>query len=331
MRARSATTPASIPIPLPKPSISATASPRSWFHATYDEGLGTVVASTDFNTNTTTYGYDIFGRLLHHRETTATRLLSHRRIRLRFWPCPSGSNGLVNYVETRQLDNRRQSRRRNQRCISYLAPVRGWPGPQSDDQAGSRAGIAGGAARESWSTVPSSSTPARSRARPLIPSSRTRRRFLDDLLAFENIEAPGWQGPFQVDGNLVSLDLRQRPQDQPSPTTPPCGPSRARIRTAPFAARFTSRCSPAPSTKMKRTQPRLTSTLPWSITTTAWAAHPGGRDRHAQRRRHPTAATLEDLDHALRIRPERPAHPHHRLPEQRQVVRPTTASSGRPS
>ena len=33
------------------------------FQAAYDEGFGTVTSSTDFNTNTTAYGYDTFARL----------------------------------------------------------------------------------------------------------------------------------------------------------------------------------------------------------------------------------------------------------------------------
>ena len=73
------------------------------FRASYDEGFGVVSTSTDFNTNITSYGYDTFARMVNivkPYDTPEYPTLEYDYA----LAVPSGSNGLINFIETRQLD-----------------------------------------------------------------------------------------------------------------------------------------------------------------------------------------------------------------------------------
>jgi len=71
------------------------------FSATYDPGFGIITSSTEFNGDTTTYGYDVFGRLTSvtkppdtHPTTAYDYVLAHGL----------GGGRTINWIETRQPD-----------------------------------------------------------------------------------------------------------------------------------------------------------------------------------------------------------------------------------
>ncbi len=173
--------------------------------AAYDEGFGTVTSSTDFNGNTTRYGYDTFSRLTRLLKPGDTDEFSTVEYDYALG-VPVGEIGQVNYVETRQLDK---------------APSE--PGTHRAHYFISRTFVDGLGrkliTKKEAEPAPGSTAPrvvvteavqfnARQKSvRALNPYFSLVGSSLDDLLAFENIEAPGWQGQFHNEGGLVTLDL----------------------------------------------------------------------------------------------------------------------------
>ena len=175
------------------------------FRATYDEGFGTVTSSTDFNGNSTRYGYDTFARLVRvlkpgdSQEFPTDEYDYALGVRV-------GEAGQVNYVETRQLDK---------------APAE--PGTHRDHYFISRAFVDGLGrklmTRTEAEPAPGTQTPrvavteavqfnARQKpARALNPFFTTRTGDLDTLLAYEPIESPVWKGEFHENGQSAVLDL----------------------------------------------------------------------------------------------------------------------------
>jgi RHS repeat-associated protein len=177
------------------------------FSADYDPGFGTVAASYDFNTNQTTYGYDEFARLISivkPYDTPAYPTVEYGYA----LAVPTADGGLVNFVETLQLDKPLGSAGANPRDYYFISR-------QFVDGLGRKL-----MTKTEAEPAPGSSTPrvvisgavqfnARQKpARTLNPCfSLQGGATLDALLAFENIEDPGWQGQFEQDGALVSLAL----------------------------------------------------------------------------------------------------------------------------
>jgi RHS repeat-associated protein len=175
------------------------------FQAVYDEGFGTASISSDFNTNVTSYSYDSLGRLIsivRPYDTPAYPTVEYSYA----LAVPAGSNELVNYVETRQRDT-----------LAVLSP-------KSAMYFFSRQFVDGLGRKLMTKTeaepAPGSNTPRvviseaalfNSRQKPALTLnpcfSLAGGSTLDDLLAFENIEASGWQGTFQAGSSLVSLGL----------------------------------------------------------------------------------------------------------------------------
>ncbi len=186
---------------------SAAASGDLVYQATYDEGFGTVTSSTDFNGNTTTDAYDAFARLVNvvkPYDTAAYPTVQYGY----FLAVPFGANGLVNYVETLQLDKTPGSAGANQRDYYLISRM-------FSDGLGRTLMTKQEAEPALGSTTPrvvvSGATLFNARQKP----SRTLNPYftlqpgtsLDDLLNYESIEAPGWQGAFHLNGQLVDLDL----------------------------------------------------------------------------------------------------------------------------
>jgi YD repeat-containing protein len=174
------------------------------FHATYDEGLATMLSSTDFNSNTTTYAYDTLGRLtsiVKPYDTAAFPTLEYD-----YALAVPVSTGIVNFVESRQLDRTpgTSGSKRDHYMISR----------QFSDGLGRQL-----MTRSEAEPAPGQTTPrvivsgavlfnARQKpVRALNPFFTLQTGSLDQLLAFENTEASGWLGQFHENGNLVSLNL----------------------------------------------------------------------------------------------------------------------------
>jgi RHS repeat-associated protein len=175
--------------------------------AGYDPGFGTTTRSVDFNQNQTSYNYDVFGRLLQVIKPGDTPDLPTTEYDY-FPATPFGANGLINFVETRQLDKAPGSAGPNHRDY-YLI------GRTFTDGLG-RALMT----RQEAEPAPGSTAPRvvvtgavlfNARQKP----SRTLNPFfslqpgstLDDLLSYESIEDPAWMGQFHENGSLVGLDL----------------------------------------------------------------------------------------------------------------------------
>ncbi len=73
------------------------------FQADYDFGLATTTRSVDFNQNQTTYGYDAFGRLTQVIKPGDTPDYPTSEYSYAL-AVPVGAAGLVNFIESRQLD-----------------------------------------------------------------------------------------------------------------------------------------------------------------------------------------------------------------------------------
>jgi len=81
------------------------------FQAAYDEGFSVATSSTDFNTNTTTFGYDALARptlAVKPYNTTAFPTTDYDyalAVPAEYWSARGLlRTGVVNYIETRQLD-----------------------------------------------------------------------------------------------------------------------------------------------------------------------------------------------------------------------------------
>jgi RHS repeat-associated protein len=173
------------------------------FQAAYDEGFGTVTASTDFNGNTTRYGYDEFGRLINLVRPGDSDDFPTAEYGYALAVPYQGTN-LVNYVETRMLDKTpgAAAGRRDHYLISRdfvdglgRKLLSKQEATESADQP--RVTVKGAVlfnARQKPSIA-------------LNPFYTTLAGDLDAQLAYESLEAPGWAGRFALDGSLADLDL----------------------------------------------------------------------------------------------------------------------------
>ncbi len=182
------------------------------FQAAYDEGHATVTASTDFNGHTTTYGYDGLARLarvVKPFDTEAFPTTEYDYALAVRVPLPGGggqSTGIVNFVETRALDRAPETpgAKRDHYLISR----------QFTDGLGRALLSKTEAEPATGGTAPrvtvSGAVQFNARQKPacaLSPFFTVRGASLEELLAFENIEEPGWQGLFHENGNLIPLNL----------------------------------------------------------------------------------------------------------------------------
>ncbi|MBE0540506.1 MAG: VCBS repeat-containing protein [Verrucomicrobia bacterium] len=180
-------------------------SPALVFEAGHDPGLATVTNSTDFNSNVIAYGYDSLGRLtsLVRPGDTAQFPTAEYAYAL---AVPVGTNGVVNYVETRQLD--REAGSAGAKHEHYFISRQFVDGLGRSLMTRTEAEPAAGST--SPRVVVSGAVLFNARQQPvraLNPFFTLPAGSLDDLLAFENIEAPHWQGQFHDEGSLVPLNL----------------------------------------------------------------------------------------------------------------------------
>ncbi|HTL57157.1 MAG TPA: SpvB/TcaC N-terminal domain-containing protein [Candidatus Limnocylindrales bacterium] len=175
------------------------------FQAAYDVGLSTVTRSTDFNTNSTDYVYDTFGRLTSIVKPGDTDAFPTAEYDYAL-AVPVNGSRVVNYIESRRLDRPpgTAAARRDHYFISR----------QFVDGLGRKLFTKTEAEPAEGASVPrvvvSDATLFNARQKParvLNPFFSIQVGSLDDQLAFEDILAPGWRGQFHNDGNLVSLDL----------------------------------------------------------------------------------------------------------------------------
>ncbi|HVV71653.1 MAG TPA: toxin TcdB middle/N-terminal domain-containing protein, partial [Verrucomicrobiae bacterium] len=172
--------------------------------AAFDEGFGTMVSSTDFNTNTTLYGYDVFARLVSMTKPYDSPAYPTMEYDYSL-AVPFGANGLINFVETRELD-KPPGTGANKRDAYFIS--------RSFTDGLGRTLMT----KEEAEPAPGSTTPrVVVNAAVLFNSrqkvSRALNPFftlqpgvaLDSLLNFEDIEAPGWKGAFHQDGQLQPL------------------------------------------------------------------------------------------------------------------------------
>ncbi len=184
-------------------------SPWLVFQGAYDQGFGTITSSTDFNSNVTSYGYDLFARLVRIIKPydTSDEPTTEYDYAL---AVPVGTDGLVNFVETRQLDKAPGSAGPNKRDYYLIS--------RSFSDGLGRTLMA----KQEAEPAPGSTTPRvvvtgavlfNARQKPSVtlnpyftlqPGTN-----LDDLLGYENIEDPTWSGSFHQNGVLVSLALGQ--------------------------------------------------------------------------------------------------------------------------
>jgi RHS repeat-associated protein len=181
------------------------------FQAGYDPALGLITSTLDFNTNQTTYGYDEFGRLSHIVKPGDT--VEYPTVEYDYaLAVPVTGGGLVNYVESRQLDQSPSPTSGNERDHYFISRL-----------------FVDGLGRELLTKAEAEPTPGGSLPRVVVLGARQFNarqkpaRFLnpcfsiesgaslDELLGFENIEAPGWQGVFHDGGALIAKSLATAP------------------------------------------------------------------------------------------------------------------------
>ena len=187
------------------------------FQASYDNGLGTVTRSTDFNTNSTTYGYDTFARLstiVKPGDTPAHPTVEYDyalAVPADYWTADglTRREGLVNYVETRLRDT---SEAQSSKSEMY------WFSREFVDGLGRTRLVKTEAEPAEGNTAPrvavSQATRFNLRQKPahvLNPFFSLQGGTLEELLAYEATEAPGWQGLFHQEGRLVALSRADAP------------------------------------------------------------------------------------------------------------------------
>jgi RHS repeat-associated protein len=175
------------------------------FQASYDEGFGTVTSSTDFNANTTAYGYDTFARLTSIVRPGDSPSFPTAEYDYALAVSFQTSN-LVNYVETRQLDktNRVAGAKRDSYFISRQFVDGLGRKLLSKQEAGAL--TEGGPPRVSVKGAVTFNQRLKP-ARALNPFYSLLSGSLDDQLPYESVETPGWSGEFQLNGSLVTLNL----------------------------------------------------------------------------------------------------------------------------
>ena len=175
--------------------------------AGYDEGLGVVTSSLDFNTNQTAYGYDSFGRVINIVKPYDSPSLPTIEYDYALAQ-PFGPSGVVNFLETRQLDKSASQSPGDHRSYYFITR-------QFIDGLGrllmTKHEAEPGAPNGPPRVVISAAVQFNARQKPsitlnscysLLPGNQ-----LDTLLAFEDIGAPGWQGAFSFNGQLQNLGL----------------------------------------------------------------------------------------------------------------------------
>ncbi len=181
------------------------------YSAVYDAAFGTVTSSTEFNGNTTTYGYDVFGRFINTIRPGDTAQYPGIEYEYQLAQ-PVGVAGLVNCIETRLLDRTPGSAGSVKRDHYLLSRT-------YVDGLG-RTLLAKEEAEPDAGGIPRVAVKGAVRfnrrgqaGRALQPFFSSLTGDLDAQLAFEDIGAPAWQGGlFHDSGNLVSLDLVHAPQ-----------------------------------------------------------------------------------------------------------------------
>jgi YD repeat-containing protein len=175
------------------------------FEAEYDAGLATVRRSTDFNGNMTTYAFDPLGRLI--RMVKPGDRIDYPTLEYAYGVAvPTAAGGLVNYVETRQLD--REPGTAGEKLDHYLIARQFMDGLGRALMTRSEAEPAEGSAAPR--VVVSGALLFNARQQPvreLNPFFTTRTGSLEELLAFEELEAAGWRGLFHEDEGLAALEL----------------------------------------------------------------------------------------------------------------------------
>jgi YD repeat-containing protein len=182
------------------------------FHASYDQGFGTVSSSINFNGNTTTYGYDTFARQINVIQLYDSADFPTTEYDYAV-AVPVGPNRLVNFIETRRLDKVPGSAGPNKRDYYLISRV-------FTDGMG-RALLT----KQEAEPAPGSTAPRVAVTGALLFNARQKPSVslnpyfclqagntLDELLGFESIEDPGWTGSFHQNGSLVELDLAHAQQ-----------------------------------------------------------------------------------------------------------------------
>jgi RHS repeat-associated protein len=175
------------------------------FEAAYDKGLGAVTGSTDFNGNATAYQYDPFARLtaiIRPGDTAALPTAEYDYV----LASPFGAGGLINYVETRQIDKPADAPGDKRGHYAISRQFIDGLGRKLLSKQEAEAATPGGSPRV---TVKEAVT-FNARLKPvrvLNPFFTTQGGGLDAQLAFESIEAPGWTGQFALNGQMVALSL----------------------------------------------------------------------------------------------------------------------------
>jgi YD repeat-containing protein len=189
------------------------------FQAGYDAGFGTTTSSVDFNQNPTSYGYDVFARLIQvvkPGDTAAYPTTEYNyalAVPFTFSLGGNQSSGLINLVETRQLDRTPGSARPAKRDHYLISR-------QFSDGLGRALMTKQEAEPAPGGTAPrvvvngavlfnSRQKPARTLNPYFTLQSGTN---LDRLLNYENIEDAAWKGAFHENGQLVELDLASAQQ-----------------------------------------------------------------------------------------------------------------------
>lgn len=182
------------------------------FQAAYDEGFGAVTRSTDFNSNSTTYGYDAFGRLtriVKPGDSEDYPTVEYEYVLSSHFPRALAGGGkaagIVNFIETRQRDKADVQTTKADMYFRSRHFVDGL-GRCLMTKTEAEPASTGGLPRVSVSGAVLFN--ARQKPfRAVNPFFTLRTGGLEELLAYEDISAPGWEGQFQNEGALVPLDL----------------------------------------------------------------------------------------------------------------------------
>ena len=177
------------------------------FQAVYDEGFATAISSRDFNSNQTTYRYDAFARLVNivrPYDTPAFPTAEYDYMLAQ----SAGSTGLVNYVETRLLDQAPGSLGAIKRDYYFISR-------QFVDGLGRILMTKHEAGKDSSNSTPRVVIKGAARFNAREKAFVTLNPCLSLLtgsdlysqLAYEDINAPGWQGTFSDQGQLVNLSF----------------------------------------------------------------------------------------------------------------------------
>lgn len=173
--------------------------------ADYDPGFGKLVAARDYNNHQTTYGYDAFARLqrvIRPGDTAAYPTTEYDYVVAQ----SAGSNRLVNFAETRSLDQPpgAAGSKRDHYFISRQFTDGLGRALMTKKEAEPAPGTS------SPRVVIEAATVFNARQKPVLilsPCFTTAGGSLEQLLDFEDVSLPGWQGLFHKDGQLVPLDL----------------------------------------------------------------------------------------------------------------------------